>query len=283
MTAILGLQFRCQAAQKGWPKILVVSHERSGTHFVMNSLALNFGYVASPWMNMDWELGVNFHSSFAFETLMSNFSGQWIGNIFKTHHEFGFFSDWIHKFRNEFKIIYMVRDVAPVLRSYQRFLLTTDWFEGPKISSPSEFIRANPVGGLTRFQYRYAETMTHRWCNHVQGWLQGGQSLGTNCFMPVLYSSLNDTFESTMHELAAFIGLPLPQQIVKPDRFANVVYPSDLPQHPLEGFPLNKADHAFLETTAGDTQQLIANCFEKHEGSVLGVRPEGRRTVGIAH
>ena len=271
MTAILGLQFKCRAAQKGRPKILVVSHERSGTHFVMNSLALNLGYVANPWVNMDWELGVNFHSSFAFETLLSHFSGQWIANIFKSHHEFGFYADWIHKFKNEFKIIYMVRDVAPVLRSYQRFLQTTDWFEGPKISLPSEFIRAQPVGGLTRFQYRYAETMTHRWCNHVQGWLEGGPSLGTNCFMPVLYSSLNDDFNSTMQELANFVGVPLAQQPIRPDRFANVVYPSELPQHPLEGFPLCNDDCDFLETTAGDALQLIENYFVKHQPTAPGV------------
>ncbi len=39
-------------------KGMVVSHERSGTHFLMNTLALNFGYIAKPWINFDgWDEG----------------------------------------------------------------------------------------------------------------------------------------------------------------------------------------------------------------------------------
>jgi hypothetical protein len=32
----------------GTRKIIVASHERSGTHFLMNTLADNFGYVSEP-------------------------------------------------------------------------------------------------------------------------------------------------------------------------------------------------------------------------------------------
>ena len=37
------------------PKVMVVSHERSGTHFLMNTIALNFDYISAPWINLDWE------------------------------------------------------------------------------------------------------------------------------------------------------------------------------------------------------------------------------------
>ena len=41
---------------------IIVSHERSGTHFLMNTLALNFGYISEPWINLDFETGMNFHA-----------------------------------------------------------------------------------------------------------------------------------------------------------------------------------------------------------------------------
>ena len=52
MTATLSLQIKCDVTAEYRPKVLVVSHERSGTHFVMNSLALNLDYVSSPWINL---------------------------------------------------------------------------------------------------------------------------------------------------------------------------------------------------------------------------------------
>ena len=43
-------------------KAAVIGHERSGTHFLMNTLAYNFGYISAPWFNFDFELGINFHA-----------------------------------------------------------------------------------------------------------------------------------------------------------------------------------------------------------------------------
>ncbi len=273
MTATFGLKFTCRAAPVGMPKVLIVSHERSGTHFMMNSLALNFGYVSNPWVNLDYELGVNFHSAIAFESLMSHFKGQWVANLFKTHHEFGFFADWILKFKDEFKIIYMVREASAVLRSYQRFLQSTPWYEGPKLAVASEFIRAHPVGSLTRLQYQYAQTMTHRWCNHVQGWLKGGQLLGNQRFMPVLYSELDETFEDTMRQISMFLQLPLADQLKRPDRYTNVVCPSDPSSDSTQDFLLTDDDCQFLDDVTADTRQLI--------NKLLPIANASSQTVGF--
>src|SRR5215469_1383683 len=35
------------------PAVMVVSHERSGTHFLMNALASCYGYVSAPWVDFD--------------------------------------------------------------------------------------------------------------------------------------------------------------------------------------------------------------------------------------
>jgi len=258
MTATLSLQIKCDVTAEYRPKVLVVSHERSGTHFVMNSLALNLDYVSSPWINLDLELGINYHSSVAFESLVNRLSGKWIANLLKSHHEFGFYADWLSKFRNEFKVIYMVRDALPVLRSYHRFLQKTDWFEGPKIPDPSEFIRATPVGAMTRFQYQHAESITHRWCNHVQSWIQGGPKLGDGTFLPVYYDDLNEDFEKTMQKIANFLGLPMSRKPVRPDRNDKVVHPSPEPLEPMEGFTLTASDLVFVENATGSTYEMIS-------------------------
>lgn len=46
--------------------IVVCSHERSGTHFLMNSIALNSHYSVEPFVDFDYmNLGdvINFHKS----------------------------------------------------------------------------------------------------------------------------------------------------------------------------------------------------------------------------
>lgn len=258
MTAILGLKFTCNVSAAYLPKVLVVSHERSGTHFVMNSLAHNFGYVANPWINLDLELGINYYSPAAFEALVTNFSGKWIKNILKSHHEFGFYADWLYKYKHEFKVIYMVRDVLPVLRSYQRFLLTAEWNEGPKVADPPLFVRTKPIGGLTRFQSRHAESMAQRWCNHVCGWLEGGQTLGSDCFLPIHYDSLNENFGETLRTLGNFLNLPMPPQLIRPDRHTNVVFPTPEPAEPLEGFELTDSDREFVNNQTRAAYELIS-------------------------
>ena len=41
--------------------VLVVSHERSGTHFLMNSIARGYGYTSTPWVDMDYDsMPINF-------------------------------------------------------------------------------------------------------------------------------------------------------------------------------------------------------------------------------
>jgi len=73
------------------PKIMVVSHERSGTHFLMNSIAKCYGYLASPWINFDYELGLNFFNPATIAEFFAQFGQSHLANIVKLHHSFAFF------------------------------------------------------------------------------------------------------------------------------------------------------------------------------------------------
>lgn len=135
------LEFNVEQFDLERPKVLVISHERSGTHFLMNSLAANFGYISNPFMNIDSSLGINFHSSVAFGDLLGNFQNRSIANIFKSHHDMEFYRDFFFKNPMGFKIIYIYRDVYEVMVSYDRHLLSLPWHEGQQTSNFSQFLR----------------------------------------------------------------------------------------------------------------------------------------------
>src|SRR5262245_37767968 len=86
------------------PKIMVVSHERSGTHFLMNSIAKCYGYLASPWINFDYELGLNFYHPQSLAAFFAQFRDHHVANIVKTHHAFAFFETAFESLNYDFHI-----------------------------------------------------------------------------------------------------------------------------------------------------------------------------------
>ena len=66
-------------------KILVVSHERSGTHFLINSIAFNFGYGERQ---IDLDLAQGFICSRPEQATawLARCRGVFIPNVFKAHH-----------------------------------------------------------------------------------------------------------------------------------------------------------------------------------------------------
>ena len=69
----------------------VVSHPRAGTHFLMNTLGMNFGYISAPWIDFDaWG------NMFATETILNHYSNmlknqQIRRNTVKSHYEVHFY------------------------------------------------------------------------------------------------------------------------------------------------------------------------------------------------
>ena len=93
------------------PKVMVVSHERSGTHFLMNSIARCFNYVADPWVNYDGSsIATNFHSSAAVLEFFRQFRGYPVANIVKSHHPFVFFQSTFESLAKDFHVFYVYRD-----------------------------------------------------------------------------------------------------------------------------------------------------------------------------
>ena len=99
------------------PPVLVVSHERSGTHFLMNSIARGYGYTSTPWVDMDGD---------------------------------SFFDGILNRVLKRYVVFYIHRDPVEVMLSFWRFMHRWHWHEGPKRPHPLAFASAEPEGQLMR-------------------------------------------------------------------------------------------------------------------------------------
>jgi hypothetical protein len=200
---------------------MVVSHERSGTHFMMNTVAACFDYVSMPWVDLDnHQFNINYYQSQNLKTLILKLAELRAANIVKSHHEFKFFSDIIGAFEGVIQIVYIYRNPADVMSSFWRFLHTWNWAEGPKVDTALDFATAPPMGQLMRYQFQQYDTMLDRWANHVRHWVQTAPRSAK--IHIVKYEDLALRYEDTVKGLGAALELE-PRRIVRPSRDQNVV------------------------------------------------------------
>ncbi len=188
-------------------KIAVISHERSGTHFLMNTLALNFGFISNPWWNFDFEIGLNFHSSEALHSYFRQAENIPVLNILKSHHQIDFFIDFIDYFLEQFNVFYIYRDPRDALVSNWKLINKLPWNEGPKTKTAMEFIKSEPSGGMLRYQKKQEPTMMHRWETHVTGWLDFANSKAGEKLIVISYEDLNLRFQDSLNKIARRLDL----------------------------------------------------------------------------
>ena len=205
------------------PRIMVVSHERSGTHFMMNALAKNGGYVSNPWINLDYQTGLNFHAPKVMAQVFAQYAAKPSLNIVKSHHQLAFFEEVLERILRDFRIIYVVRHPRSLMPSLWRYLNAWAWDEGPKCGTPSELIRQEPSGAMLRYQKRQVPNMLARWREHVGPWIrQAGLTSGIEV---VRYEDLDQRFEETMASLMQRLGVPQ-GPLERPDAHREVVLPN---------------------------------------------------------
>jgi hypothetical protein len=231
-------------------KGMVISHERSGTHFLMNTLAMNFGYIAQPWINFDYQLGLNFYATKSLRRFFAKMRGKPILNLVKAHHQFAFFEPLIDELAEDFHIFYVYRDPRDVMASFRRMLSSLPWDEGPKETSTATFMRTAPRGALLRYQKDQVPTMLHRWQTHVEGWLEAAGDSDAR-IITLRYEDLNLDFDATVRSLGTRIGRPVDMP-ERPAKDENVVVAGSglVGGHKSE---LDDADQAFVAETVGET------------------------------
>lgn len=232
-------------------KVAVVGHERSGTHFLMNTLALNFGYLSKPWWNFDFELCLNFHSSGHLITYLKQVYDKPVINILKSHHPIDFFSEFLDNFANQFHIFYIYRDPRDVMVSFWKLINGLPWDEGPKKKTVGEFIRSAPSGAMMRFQKRQELTILHRWKCHIEGWVKLAEEREEKGIYLLKYEDLNNDFEETVRNIGKYVKLNISTP-VRPNVNYNVIGTGKGVIGTHREF-MNGEDESFINEKIGDT------------------------------
>ena len=138
--------------------VMVSSHERSGTHFVINSIASNSAFRNDPHLNYDTTpLGSfhNFHDSQWSDLLRLS-----LRTKMREHHQepflAGFFLDNSGKLllSGLCKTIYIARNPLEVMMSYHRFVNYFPWYEGPRAKRPLDFLKPHPKAACCAIKAR---------------------------------------------------------------------------------------------------------------------------------
>ncbi len=189
------------------PKVLVVSHERSGTHLLINTLAFNFGYLCH-WIDVRSEAEDETPNPIPH---LFSFKDKTVSNVFKSHHARPLFGEDLGDLAEHFKIIYIVRDPRDAMTSFWRFAGQSAINEGPRASTVDAFVRSPPEGRPLVFEYPPSSDMITRWRQHVSGWL--GETETDNVHL-VRYEDLIGDFDDTLGALETFMETPARHRLI---------------------------------------------------------------------
>ncbi len=233
-------------------KILVISHERSGTHFLINSIVSNFpGFERSGnVINVPTEKMTPIYLQNWFRINSTKCSNI----LYKSHHQFYWFQKFFYKLLIEnFHIFYVIRDGRDVMTScfhyYNKCSSYSRHFQLICADTMSGFLRMNPrANGLTVDDYSFRNTSNpvERWVAHIRSWLQVRYDINI-----ISYEELNNNFEDTIRRIGLILDLDIPQNPERPDLSA----PSICPRKGIVGDWKNifeEEDLAFFNSIAFD-------------------------------
>lgn len=215
--------------EKRW---LVVSHERSGTEWLISSLVKNFFpslYQPNGNQQVRWELDDQrfcdpdvmaehlFDRDKLRSTLIYGVSGttgvQGTDHRvpLKSHHAFDFFEPIWERVIDEFNVLYIMRDGRDVMTSMWRHGWNHQGFM-PRAYNVRCFIEQMPTEIMGRYHGDYyTENMAERWSKHLTGW-KGRE--GVIC---VSYEQLAFRYIPTIRSIAAKCDIPIPAKVESPD------------------------------------------------------------------
>jgi hypothetical protein len=226
------LQIKTSAKIKA--QLMVCSHERSGTHFTMNTIDAVSDYCSNPWLNYDLDpLGakINFFSPASTNDFIRKLSDLKVdgssscnSSILKSHFPISHLGD---DSRNlPLKIIYVWRDPAETIASLWKFMHRWSWNEGPKTETPIELATSRPSGQSQRYQAANYKDYFERWAVHV---IDGIAHCEKNPrASSVSYRQLLEAHASTTEYLCKNLDIQMLQKPHMPSRTENVIKGSSL-------------------------------------------------------
>ena len=205
----LSVPFLSGDPDKEYDLIIVNSHERSGTHFLMNALDHTFKiYSAKPFLNFDLvplSSVINFYSEESLGGFFKDLIKKKNISIIKSHFHSDFFVNLNNLLLQKIKFFFIYRNPINTLKSFWIFLHNCDWYEGPKIQNFNEFCFSKPAGQLLRYQSGQCENFIDRYFEMLCGWNKFSK-LNKNVFL-ISYESLNKEFNDSQKKIGEFLNL----------------------------------------------------------------------------
>ena len=232
------------------PTAMVISHERSGTHFLINAISAAYGYPASRLVHFDqMTLNINYFSKPSIVDAVRKIARRGTPAIIKSHHPVEFFDDAIDELLDCVTIFYIHRDPVDVMISFWRYMHIWKWNEGPRLARAMDFAAAEPEGQMLRYQTKQRRNMLHRWAHHVDGWTHAAE--GRSRLIVVRYDQLRDAYEKTVSAFVGALG-PVSGTLTPPNRRTNVITgpPADRFERPDKS-----ALHELALAEVGDTMR----------------------------
>ncbi len=216
----------------------VVSHERSGTHFLISSLSKGFGYMpVEQRIDLDmYNLPINFYAPEEIANFYAQLQAHNVSSVMKSHHAIDFFEPVIEDILKSSAIFYIYRHPRDVMHSFWRLLKALKWREGPQCATPAEMMREQPQGLSMRYQMYQADSMLHRWMDHVNGWLDVAEQHGDKHkgIHFVRYEDLRDDYAGTLLNLGKNVIGDAPVNTEPPDNTSGVIVPQAMDSTKIE-------------------------------------------------
>lgn len=207
MSSTTSFQFASAPSGAAIPNIFVISHRRSGTHLVIDTIRNNFPAVSDAFLTLECLYPqVKPHiPGPEFEKQLGRG-----GMIVKTHMDAQLETEpfapldemkqLAARAAPRTKAIYIYRDGRDVLTSFYHYRAKI----GPVPPSIHEFLQQKVSDWFPGNRIEY-------WVHHVSGWL------GRSDVLYVSFEELIRSPESVVAKLAAWIGLPAPQKVANVD------------------------------------------------------------------
>ncbi len=204
--------------------LMVCSHERSGTHFLIDSLSSCTEYTNNPLFYFDYRpfLGSD-HIFFSEERnikLFKRLSNLKIENnklcmksIIKSHFPVSMIGQ---KIPENLLIAYIYRNPVDVLISFWKLLHRISYPEGPKTNSPLELAKHVPIGHSQRYQISNVRSYFDRWAEHVS--IAHKYSKKHNNISLISYNELSEKYNESISYLSNKLGINITNKLDSPKK-----------------------------------------------------------------
>lgn len=194
--------------------IIVVTHERSGTHLLINCINYDkkgqFETIGFTSDQRDFNLKGYKHT-----TYKHVMSGAYLpDSVNKSHHQVQFMEDYLDFLFRKYRVIYVKRDIKDVLNSYYKFIPNANERNFPPFE---EWVFSKPDDIGRKFLGFYApdphviiepENYVHRWFLHTSGWLKH-----KNEMLVVNYEDMLNDYSNQKSRIESWTGRKIADKI----------------------------------------------------------------------